>query len=112
MNTDYRALSDQEIARRLGERLRAARLRSNRTQEDLARRAALSVGTVKALEAGRGKLGSLIALLRELDALDALAGFLPDPPPSPLELVRRQGRARKRASGKPTGPAARDDSSW
>ncbi len=112
MNADYRALSDQEIARRLGWRLRALRLRRNRTQEDLAASAAVSVGTVKALEAGRGKLASLITLLRELDALDALEGFLPDPPPSPLELARRQGRTRKRASGKPKAPATGDDSSW
>ncbi len=111
-NTDYRALSDPEIARRMGERLRALRLRRNRTQEDLAKSAAISVGTVKALEAGRGKLGSLITLLRELDALDGLDGFLPEPPPSPLELARRQGRMRRRASGKAGTPAADKGSAW
>ncbi len=111
-NTDYRALSDREIARRVGGRLRALRLRRNRSQEDLAKSAAISVGTVKALEAGRGKLGNLISLLRELDALDRLDDFLPEPPPSPLELVRRQGRVRRRASGK-TGTHPTDEgSAW
>ncbi|MHB1513264.1 MAG: helix-turn-helix domain-containing protein [Acidiferrobacter sp.] len=111
-STDYRALSDQEIARRVGARLRALRLRRNRTQEDLAKSTAISIGTVKALEAGRGKLGSLITLLRELDALDGLDSFLPEPPPSPLELARRQGRMRRRASGKASTQPTDKDSPW
>ncbi len=112
MNTPYAALTDQEIARRLGQRVRALRLRHNRAQEELAARAAVSTGTLKALEAGRGKLKTLIAVLRELDALDALDAFLPEPAVSPLQLARRQGRRRRRASGKPQERAGDDDASW
>ena len=108
MDTGHESLSDRAIAARLGERLRALRLRHNRTQEDVAARAAVSLGTLKALEAGRGKLETLIAILRELGALAAVDAFLPEPPVSPLALARR-GRGRRRASGKggagPDGPA-------
>ncbi len=100
VRTDYYAQSDRALAQELGRRLRALRLRRNRTQEEVAMSAAISVGTVKALEAGRGKLETMIAVLRELGALEALDGFLPEPTVSPLQLAKRQGRSRRRASGK------------
>ncbi len=100
MLTDYYAQSDQAIAQDLGRRLRALRLRKNRTQKELADSAVLGIGTVKALETGKGKLETVIAVLRELGALEALDSFIPEPAVSPLELARRQGRPRRRASGK------------
>ncbi len=100
MPTDYYAQSDQAIGQDLGRRLRALRLRQDRTQEELAHRAAISIGTIKALEAGKGKLETLIAVLRELGALEALDGFIQEPALSPLQLARRRGRSRERASGR------------
>lgn len=95
---DYYPLTDQVIAQILGQRLRALRLRRNRTQAELAAATTLSLGTLKALETGKGKLESLIAVLRELGALEALDAFLPEPRLSPLDLAKRQGRERRRAS--------------
>lgn len=109
MDTGHESLSDRAIAARLGERLRALRLRRNRTQEDVAARAAVSLGTLKALEAGRGKLETLIAILRELGALAAVDALLPEPPVSPLALARR-GQGRRRASAK--GGAGPDGPTW
>ncbi len=97
---DYYPLTDQAIAQLLGQRLRALRLRRNRTQAELAAATTLSLGTLKALETGKGKLESLIAVLRELGALEALDAFLPEPRLSPLDLAKRQGRKRCRASGR------------
>lgn len=105
---DYYALTDTAIAELLGQRLRALRLRKNRTQGKLAERTALSVGTIQALESGRGKIENLIAVLRDLNALDGLDAFLPEPQESPLALAKaslkagsglKTKRARARASG-------------
>ncbi|WP_346837095.1 helix-turn-helix transcriptional regulator [Microbulbifer sp. SAOS-129_SWC] len=90
--------SDRQILQILGKRLRQHRLHRDITQAQLAQRAGLSVSTIKGLEAGRGRLDSLIAVLRELQQLDALDAFLPDPGLSPLQLAERQGRPRRRAS--------------
>ncbi|MCW8125680.1 helix-turn-helix domain-containing protein [Microbulbifer halophilus] len=109
--------SDRQILQTLGERLHRHRLHRDITQEQLAERAGLSVSTIKGLEAGRGRLDSLIAVLRELGQLDGLEAFLPDPGISPLQLAERQGRPRQRASrvsAKKKPPAKNDkpESDW
>ncbi len=96
---DFYSLSDTAIETELGERFRALRLRKNITQQALADATTLSLNTIKALEAGRGKLASVIAVLRELDALDQLEQFIPDTPVSPLQLAKMQGKPRERATG-------------
>lgn len=93
------SMTDKAIAAELGDRLRALRLRRNMTQQQLAEASVLSLNTIKALEAGNGKLASIIAVLRELDALASLEAFLPAPSVSPLQLAKRQGKKRQRASG-------------
>lgn len=108
---DLHTLSDRAIARELGERLRSLRLQRNVTQRELADATTLSLNTIKALEGGRGKLASLIAVLRELDALDRLDSLLPVNDISPLQLARLHGRQRQRASGK-RGPDAEGEPEW
>lgn len=96
---DFYTLSDKAIERELGERLRALRLRKNISQKQLADATLLSLNVIKALESGRGKLASIIAVLRELGALDALDSFIPAHTVSPLQLAAMQGKVRERASG-------------
>ena len=103
------ALSDNAIARDIGDRLRSLRLRRNVTQKGLAQAANLSLNTLKALESGKGKLSTLIAVLRELDALSNLDDFIPKQRLSPLQLAKMQGKQRRRATGsraKSTGDPA------
>ena len=99
---DYYTASDRAILEELGERIRSLRLRRNITQVDLAERTLLAVGTIKSLEAGKGKLSTLLAVLRELGALDQLDQFIPPITISPLKIVeasaRATGAARMRAS--------------
>ena len=83
----------------MGRRLKSLRLRKNITQKALAEATTLSLNTIKSLEAGRGKLASLIAVLRELGALDQLDTFIPLPTVSPIQLAKRHGKPRQRASG-------------
>ena len=87
---DYYAVSDGRIMQNLGGRLRALRLRKNITQQELAERALIAVGTVKSLEKGKGKLSSLIAVLRELDSLEQLDNLFPPHHPEPTTNGRRK----------------------
>lgn len=94
--------SDSAILEALGSRIRGLRLNKNITQEALAERVLLSVGTIKSLEAGKGKLSTLVAVLRELGVLEQLDQFLPPITISPLKLAEDKARmsatARVRAS--------------
>ncbi len=100
--------SDDEIQRELGRRLRRARLQRNLTQAQLAEATGLSRRTVTNAESGRGAtLGTLIALLRGLGALEQLDALLPDPGPSPIALARLAGRRRQRATGRRGGSPSR-----
>ena len=74
---DFYILSDKSIEKELGHRLRALRLQKNITQQQLAAITTLSLNTIKSLESGRGKLSSLIAVLRELGVLEQLDHFIP-----------------------------------
>lgn len=81
----------------LGGRLRQHRIRRDLTQRDLAHEAGLSVDTVKRLESGR-PIGTdnLLRALRVLGLLEALGQAIPEPQPSPLERLARQGSERQR----------------
>ena len=99
---DYYIASDSVILKELGGRIRKLRLRSNITQEELAARTLLAVGTIKSLEAGKAKLSTLVAVLRELGALDQLDGFIPPVTISPIKMLeanKKSSRDRVRATG-------------
>ena len=68
--------------------------------------------TIKSLESGSGKLSTVIAVLRELGALDALDSFIPEPSISPLQLAKMQGRQRERATGTRRKRQSKGDSEW
>ena len=97
---DLYSMSDKALLSMLGGRLRALRLRKNITQRDLAEATTLSLNVIKALEEGKGKLSTLIAVLRELGALEPLDSFIPEPLVSPIQIARMHGRRRERASGR------------
>jgi len=96
---NFYGLSDKAIEEELGRRFRRLRLRNNVTQQQLADATELSLNTIKALESGRCKLSTMIAVSRELGELDQLAQILNQPQISPLQLAKRQGHVRERASG-------------
>jgi len=109
---DIYSHSDKYIEQELGERLKALRLQRNITQKELSKATTLSLSTIKSLESGRGKLSSLIAVLRELHALEHLNNFIPEISVSPMELAKRQGHIRQRASGERIKPPSMDKSEW
>ena len=105
-------MTDKAIETELGIRLKTLRLRKNRTQKQVAEDAALSLNVIKGLEAGRGKLSSLIAVLRELEALDDLDQFIKEEQISPLQLAKHQGRKRKRATGNRGRITGKEQPEW
>jgi len=105
-------MTDKGVEAELGRRLRSLRLRRNLTQEQVAEAAVLSLNTIKALEAGKGKLASLIAVLRELGALEELDNLLPEISISPLQLAKQQGKVRQRASGKRGKEGGKEKAEW
>ena len=109
---DYESQSDKALQAELGNRLKAWRLRKNRTQKALAKATGLSVNAIKALEVGKGKLANLIAVLRELGALAQLDNFIPEPGISPIQLAKLHGKPRERASGQRAKNPSEDDTSW
>jgi len=109
---EFYSMTDKGIMSELGSRIKSLRLRKNLTQQQLSDAAALSLNTVKSLESGKGKLISLIAVLRELGALDVLDSFIPEVTISPLQLARQKGKKRKRASGVRGKASSKGESEW
>ncbi|PJI29144.1 helix-turn-helix domain-containing protein [Acinetobacter pseudolwoffii] len=87
------------IAEVVGLRLKRARLNRDMTQVEVADRAWVSKRTVLKAEKGDVRLADLIAILQALEMLDEIDSFLPEPPLSPIELLKLRGKIRKRASG-------------
>ncbi len=109
---DFYTLSDKGIEEELGRRFKALRLRKNITQKELAEMATLSLNVIKSLESGRGKLSSLIAVLRELGVLEQLDSFIPEISISPIQLAKMQGKVRERASGERLKGTSKDEPEW
>lgn len=109
---DFYAMTDKAIQTELGDRLKSLRLRKNLTQQQLSHAVTVSLNSIKALESGKGKLSTLIAVLRELNALDTLDSFIPEVTISPIQLAKQQGNIRQRASGKRIRKNTEDNSEW
>lgn len=101
---DIYSKSNDEILLALGERLRAGRLAANITQQALARQSGVSLNTVRNAEDGQNvSFDTLVNLLRALNMLPRLEYLLEDDGPSPVDLARRDGLRRQRASGRRSG---------
>jgi transcriptional regulator with XRE-family HTH domain len=99
--------SDTAALEALGSRLAAARLRLNLTQTALGREAGVSRATVERLERGVGaELKLLVRVLRALQLLEGFLAAIPADEPSPMALLRAQGKKRQRARGESPSEAA------
>ena len=96
---DWNSMSDPAILAEIGKRLKEYRLRKNRTQRDVATHAGISVQSLQRLEQeGSVSLSTFISILRMLRLLDNVEALVPELPLSPVELLKLQGKTRKRAA--------------
>jgi putative transcriptional regulator len=109
---DFYSMTNKGVAAEMGGRVKSLRLRRNLTQQQLADATVLSLNAIKALEAGKAKLTTLIAVLRELGALEGLAMLVPEITISPLQLAKKQGHKRQRATGKRGQGRTKEKASW
>ena len=100
----------------LGDRLKQARLNANLTQLEVAQLIGKSRTAVEGAEKGKCTLDTFVNILVALRLDDQLALFLPDTPPSPVQLAKAIGKKRKRASSVKRKPAtiinSTDDLGW
>ena len=95
---DWYSMSDPAVMAEMGKRLKAYRLRKNYTQSELAVKTGISVVSVQNLEKGRSvSLSTFILVLRMLKILENLENLIPEPPVSPVELLKLRGKTRMRA---------------
>lgn len=98
-------LPDSMIQSKMGQRLKAVRLKQNITQQALAEESGVSLSSVKKIEKGEiGSFDSLLRVLRTLGKLDVLLPLVEEEQLSPSEyydLVQKAGaHQRKRAVGR------------
>jgi transcriptional regulator with XRE-family HTH domain len=94
-------IADETVLAELGARLERTRLERNLTQRELAAQAGVERKVLVRMEGGESvRLVSFIRVLRALGLLDALDRLVPEPTPSPIELLKLHGRQRRRATGR------------
>ncbi len=86
----------EELEADVGRQIRTLRKQAGITQEELARNANLSTGTIRNLETGAGStLVTFISVLRVLERTDWLTTIAPPASVSPLELLDAAEKDRR-----------------
>jgi len=92
-------LTDDAILAELGERMARRRLDLSLTQAEVAEQAGIAKRTVERIESGASaQMSSIIRILRVLELLPDLDAMIPAPEARPMDLLRRKGKRRQRAS--------------
>ena len=104
-------LTDDVILSEIGERISRRRLDLQLTQEKLAEQAGIAKRTLERIEAGSSsQMSSLIRILRALDSLSGLERMIPEVAERPMDLLKRKGKKRQRASTRRN--AEKPDTPW
>ena len=112
---DIYMLSDLQLRTRIGEKLKAVRLKRNITQQSLSEASFISLSSLKKIENGEiGTFDSLLRVLRTLGMLESIAALFEEEQMSPseyYEMVNKSKKnSRKRAVGKIT--IDKEESEW
>jgi transcriptional regulator with XRE-family HTH domain len=107
------SLSDEVILAEIGERIAGRRLELHLTQAHLAKEACVGIRTLERVVSGKtAQATTLIRLFRVLDLLPNLDQMLPEPKPGPIDVLKRKGKPRKRASSGKKGSNKEDIWTW
>ncbi|MFM9972332.1 MAG: helix-turn-helix domain-containing protein [Burkholderiales bacterium] len=106
-------LTDVAILAELGARITARRVELQLTQAAVAEQAGIAKRTLERMEAGHtSQLATLVRVLRVLDAASGLDTMIPESGPRPMDLLKRKGKVRQRASGRRAVKPAGTPWSW
>ena len=106
-------LTDDVILAELGARIASRRIELQLTQAAVAEQAGIAKRTLERMEAGlTSQLVTLVRVLRVLDAASGLDGLITESGPRPMDLLKRKGKVRQRASGRRGAKAAGKSWSW
>lgn len=106
-------MSDLAIVNQIGTYLRDIRVKQNKTQAQLAKRAGLNRWTISQIENGESiTLTSLIQILRALNSLYVLTPFEVSDEISPLEYAKLKKQQRKRVRNKTSDKPAKEELGW
>ncbi len=104
-------LTDDAILTEIGQRVARRRLDLQYTQADVAEQAGVAKRTVERIEAGASvQTSTMIRIFRVLDLLPGLDRMIPEAGPRPMDLLKRKGKIRQRASSR--RPSERSDKPW
>jgi transcriptional regulator with XRE-family HTH domain len=106
-------MSDQVVLTEIGQRLTQRRFEQGLTQSELAGRAGVAKRTVEPIEAGASaQMSNMIRVMRVLELLPGLNQLLPETVERPMDLLRRKGKMRRRASSRKTKEGAGKPWTW
>lgn len=106
-------LTDDAVLAELGARIAARRVELQLTQAAVAEQAGIAKRTLERMEAGQtSQLATLVRVLRVLDAASGLDGVIPESGPGPMDLLKRKGKVRQRASGRRAAKASAKPWRW
>lgn len=106
-------LTDDAVLAEIGARIASRRIELQLTQAVVAEQAGIGKRTLERMEAGQtSQLSTLVRVLRVLDAMSGLDSLIPELGPRPMDLLKRKGKARQRASGKRTGKSSGEPWRW
>jgi transcriptional regulator with XRE-family HTH domain len=107
------ALTEDTILTEIGERLARRRLDLQLTQAHLAEQAGVAKRTVERIEAGSSaQMSTMIRIFRVLDLLPCLDQAIPAAGPRPMDILRRKGKPRQRASSRGRKLQSAEPWSW
>ena len=106
-------LTEDAILDEIGERIARCRLDLQLTQADVAEQAGVGKRTIERIEAGASaQMASIIRVLRALDLLSGPDCIIPEPGPSPMDLLKHKGKVRQRASSPRHADQPNEPWSW
>ena len=106
-------LTDDAILTEIGERVSRRRLDLQLTQEKLATQAGIAKRTLERIEAGASsQMSSMIRIFRVLDLLQRVDLMLPETETRPMDMLKKKGKQRRRASSSRVSECSEKPWSW
>jgi transcriptional regulator with XRE-family HTH domain len=99
IDNDIYGMSNSDIISKLGMRFKEYRIRLRMTQQEVAKKAGVSIFLISQFESGNSNnitMGSFLSLIRSIGFLAEIQKILPEMPPSPEEIERINKNKKER----------------